>query len=340
MLDDPLPYTQEQVLDTLLPETLVASEESVEVFAPANIALCKYWGKRNDEIHLPNTSSLSISLGKVGTWTRISPSPEGFDELIFNGTHVGLDTPLAHRIFRFVDYFRRKQIIPLVIETRNDLPTAAGLATSASGFAALVKALNEYFALTMSPEQLSICARIGSGSASRSIYDGFVRWNRGTQDDGMDSFAEPIAVDTDYWQQLRIGVVIVDSNEKHLSSREGMFQTVESSILYDAWSMQVTRDLEEIEEALASNDFTRLGQATEHNALSMHATMLSAWPPVMYWQPKTLEIMQRVWELRREGIELYFTIDAGANVKLLFLAQDEPVICEKFDQIELLRPFS
>lgn len=310
----------------------------VEAFAPSNIALCKYWGKRDVELNLPINASLSISLGELGSRTKITPSDAG-DQVYLNGELQSQDSSFARKVIAFIDLFRRDLEQPVKVETNNNIPTAAGLASSASGFAALMLAINDFYRFDLDHRILSAFARIGSGSASRSIYQGFVEWNKGEQEDGMDSCAEPLAVD---WPGFRIGLLKVATGAKKIDSRSGMQRTVESADLYQSWPAQAEKDLNTIKHAIAEQDMGLLGQTAEQNALSMHATMIASWPPLLYWQPESVAAMHRVWELRASGVEIYLTMDAGPNLKLLFEAQNEAVVREAFPELtdmDLVAPF-
>jgi diphosphomevalonate decarboxylase len=149
-------------------------------FAPSNIALCKYWGKRDEELNLPVTASLSISLGRLGSTTKLSLRPDS-DVVRLDKKELAPDSPFARRIGAFLDLFRRDAGMYFEVEAVNTIPTAAGFASSASGFAALVTALDELFGWELDKRELSILARLGSGSACRSLHHGFVEWRAGTR---------------------------------------------------------------------------------------------------------------------------------------------------------------
>ncbi|HMP90046.1 MAG TPA: diphosphomevalonate decarboxylase [Kiritimatiellia bacterium] len=303
--------------------------------APANIALCKYWGKRNEEINLPVTSSLSVSLGHLGTTTTVEPVA-GADEVILNGLPVPEDTTFARRLRAYLDLFRRDAKQGFKVITHNTIPTAAGLASSASGYAALALAMNELFGWDLDRRELSILARLGSGSASRSVYHGFVQWHAGSQDDGLDSFAELLP---ETWPDLRMGLVKISTMEKTVSSRDAMRETVAESVLYRSWPSQVERDLQIIRQAIAEQAFDTLGRAAENNALAMHATAIAAWPPTLFWWPESVKAMQKVWALRANGMPVYFTMDAGPNIKLLSDKQNVRAIQNEFPDVEWVAPF-
>ena len=323
------------VVNRYLPAQLV-SKEYADAFAPSNIALCKYWGKRDVELNLPVNSSLSVSLAHLGSHTKISHSDTGLDKVRLNNKDLALQSSFSRKVIAFVELFRRGQKIPLTVDTRNNIPTAAGLASSASGFAALVLALDDFFSLKLEKTVLSAFARMGSGSASRSIYTGFVRWDMGTQADGMDSVACQL---DNKWPGLCIGLIKVSSAQKPVDSRSGMTRTIETSKLYPSWPEQAGSDLITLERAIDEKNFAQMAACAEKNAMSMHATMISAWPPLVYWLPESLAVMHKVWQLRDAGVAVYFTMDAGPNLKLLFEACSLSVLKTEFPSMEVVQPF-
>lgn len=309
---------------------------SAKAFAPTNIALCKYWGKRDQELNLPVTSSLSISLGNKGATTEVSITEQTQDIALLNGEPVNLFLNFGKRLTAFLDLFRAGRALHFKIDTQTTVPLAAGLASSACGFAALVLALNKLFNWHLEAHHLSILARLGSGSACRSIWPGFVEWNRGVSSDGMDSYGNMIPA---VWPELCVGLLVVDRNEKNISSRIAMQRTVDTSVLYPLWPEKVERDLVAVKKAIHEKDFFLLGKTAESNALTMHGMMLSAWPPVSYFLPGTVTAMQKIWELRQQGAALYFTQDAGPNLKLLFLSSDSTLMKTHFPLLEIINPF-
>ncbi|WP_027859432.1 diphosphomevalonate decarboxylase [Marinobacterium jannaschii] len=330
-----LKLSKMDVVGPYLPQTLQPGERG-EAFAPSNIALCKYWGKRDTGLNLPINASLSVSLAHLGSKTTITPATGAEDQVCLNGDLLAADSRFATKVVDFVDLFRGDLNQPLRIETHNNIPTAAGLASSASGFAALMLALDDFYQLKLEPPVLSAFARMGSGSASRSVFEGFVEWQMGHRDDGMDSHAFQLSA---RWPGLRIGLVKVATGEKKVDSRAGMQRTVESAHLYQSWPLQAAADLEKLHQAILAQDFALLGETAEQNALSMHATMIASWPPLLYWQPDSVAAMHKVWQLRAEGLALYFTMDAGPNLKLLFEAEDQAAIEQQFPDLEVVNPF-
>ena len=313
-----------------------ASREQGLGFAPTNIALCKYWGKRDTELNLPMTSSLSISLPEKGAMTKLTINDKPQDTIVLNGKLIDEKSVFATRLSAYLDLFRPRQQWYLHVDISMNIPVAAGLASSASGFASLVFALNDLFDWQRSMQELSLLARLGSGSASRSLWPGFVEWHAGVHSHGMDSYAEPLNID---WPLLCMGILPISDSEKPISSREAMRRTVDSSGLYASWPKKVAQDMVLLKQALKTKNFSLLGGTAESNALAMHATMLSSWPPVCYHLPETIAAMHQVWKLRSEGLEVYFTQDAGPNLKLLFMANDAAKIEVAFPTVEIVKIF-
>lgn len=309
---------------------------SVSVFAPSNIALIKYWGKRDAALNLPQTASLSVTIPGKGATTEISTLDGEQDEIYFNDALLNPQHPFFKKAVDYLDLFRPVTQCHYRLHTTSNIPIAAGLASSASGFAALVLALNRLHQWQCSLTELSIAARLGSGSACRSLWPGFVLWQSGIAADGMDSHG--VALE-EQWPELRLGFTMISDQPKAISSREGMNRTTKTSALYHAWPQKVSQDLQALQQALAQKEFTTFGEIVESNALAMHATMMAAWPPVVYSQPETLEHMQRIWQLREQGIPVYFTQDAGPNLKLLFLAKDEENIRQHFPNLDVIALF-
>lgn len=305
-------------------------------FAPTNVALCKYWGKRDQELNLPMTSSLSVSLPDKGSLTNMIMLDAPEDRVILNGEVLAQDSDFVKRTVHFLDLFRPDKKWHVAIDISMDIPVAAGLASSACGFASLTAALNDLFDWQMPMQEMSIIARLGSGSAARSLWPGFVEWHVGVAPDGMDSYAEPLPL---HWEELCLGIVPISIKPKTVSSRAAMQQTVMTSTLYSAWPRKVSQDIVILKQAIHAKNFALFAGTAESNAMSMHATILSSWPPICYFLPETISAMQKVWELRKQGWQLYFTEDAGPNLKLIFLEKDKQSVIEQFPTVEVIKVF-
>ena len=285
--------------------------------ACANIALVKYWGKRDAALNLPAAGSLSLTLGALVTETTVAfDAALPADELILDGS--GARAKEVAKISAFLDLVRAEAGITTRarVTSKNDFPTASGLASSASGFAALALAATSAAGLDLSQRALTVLARQGSGSAARSIFGGFVRMHAGIADDGSDAYAEPI--ESALADRVRMVIAIVGGGApKTHGSRDAMDHTAQTSPLYRAWVDLVPADLAAAEAALAAADLPALGALAEANALAMHASALAARPAIFYWQPATLALLAEVRALRDRGIGAWGTMDAGPHVKVL-----------------------
>jgi diphosphomevalonate decarboxylase len=283
--------------------------------ANTNIALVKYWGKRDATLNLPAVGSLSLTLEGLSTRTEVRfDATLDEDALLLNGA---VDARATRRISKFLDLVReraglteRAQVI-----SANDFPTAAGLASSASAFAALSLAATHAAGLSLEPRELSVLARRGSGSAARSIFGGFVLMHRGHQADGLDSFAEPLA-GAEAWG-VRLVVAVTSDAQKETLSTDGMRHTAESSPYFAQWVATSAPDLAEASAAIAARDLERLGVVTERSCLTMHASAMAARPAVVYMSGATLAGYHAVQSLRKAGTPAWFTCDAGPHVKAL-----------------------
>lgn len=290
--------------------------------APANIAFIKYWGKINESLRLPANSSISMNLSGCFTTTTVE-----FDEklkqdmFVLNGKATTREE--SNRVFKHLDIIKRMAGIKFnaKVESKNNFPKASGIASSASGFAALSMAGTVAAGLNLSQKDLSILARQGSGSACRSIPDGIVEWKFGKTD--KTSFAQSL-YPVDYWDLADL-IAIVGNGSKKVSSSEG-HGLAGSSPFYNARIAGMPKKIREIKSSLKEKDFTKFGQILEAEAINMHAVMMTGTPPLYYWIPETLETMNLVIKLREMGIECYFTIDAGPNVHVICEGKNAPKI--------------
>jgi diphosphomevalonate decarboxylase len=288
----------------------------------ANIALCKYWGNRDEALVLPNNGSISMTCEGLKTVTSVAFSEKYKDDIITlndNQLSEGKERIIAH-----LNLIRRKAGINqrAKVVSQNSFPIATGLASSASGFAALSVAGSEAAGLALDRRELSILARRGSGSACRSISGGFVEWKKGELSDGSDSFATEVAP-KDHWPEFRMFVVVVTETRKMVSSRVRMAQTVESCPFYRNWLQTVDEELKVIRRGILERNFQKVAETAEFNSLKMHAMIIATKPPLVYWNAKTMQLIQSVLLWRREGLQCYFNIDAGPNVAIMVLRKDE-----------------
>lgn len=290
------------------------------VRAGSNIAFIKYWGVRDTEagraLNLPLSNSISMTLADAHTTTTVAWDDSGAqpkDSITLDGRP--LDDAAAARLVRHLDLIRQRagtQARATVV-SRNNFPMASGIASSASGFAALTVAGCAALGLELSPAELSALARRGSGSASRSIFGGYVEWEMG--EDDASSVAREIAP-ADHWA-LRDVVAIVSAGAKETSSAHG-HTLAASSPLNAARIAWTDHALQTVRTAIANRDIARLGPIIEQDALAMHGVMMTGSPSLLYWQPATLAVLHavRTWRAQ-DGLPVYFTIDAGPNVHLI-----------------------
>jgi diphosphomevalonate decarboxylase len=297
---------------------------AAKVRARSNIALVKYWGKADPALNTPAVGSISITLKGLWTDTSIRFDDElAADRLVLDGRERA--DQLA-RVSRCLDLVRALAGVAAKAEvvSTNNFPTGAGLASSASGFAALVGAAAAALELDCSAKSLSILARRGSGSAARSIFGGYVEMHKGQAPDGSDSFAEPLA-DAAAWP-LTVLVAITATGEKAVGSGRGMTRSADSSPYYAAWVDSHPPDLDAARAAIAARDFARLAQVAEASCLKMHAAAMSAEPPLLYWNGATVDCLRRIRQLRDQGVPVFFTIDAGPQVKAVCLPEAEGAV--------------
>lgn len=277
--------------------------------AHPNIALVKYWGKQPGGRNIPVTPSISATLDSLTTTTTVEQS---FSDLVVIN---GRDTH-DEKIGSFLKFARsRYEIPPISIKSVSNFPSSSGLASSASGFAALAVSINQAFGLGLEFHELANLARMGSASAARSMLAGFV---------SLKPVGHSCAVEQihpkDHWE-LKVVVAITDPGQKAVSSTAGMARSIATSTFHNAWQRATDRDYQECLEALASRDFSRLSRVAESNCCKMHGLMLSSDPPLIYWKPGTIAALDTLRKLQEEGIPTFFTIDAGPQVKAFCLSE-------------------
>ena len=277
--------------------------------AHPNIALVKYWGKQPGSANVPATPSLSITLDALATRTRVEAREAGADDaILLNGQPVA-----DARISRFIGSLRvAYDLPPLAVATGNDFPTGAGLASSASGFAALVTAVDDAFDLGLAPGARSTWARRGSASAARSIFGGFVVLAGDARQDA-DWVAAPL-LDKEAWP-LEVVVAVTSEDVKEVSSTQGMERSRTTSPFYPAWIRGARDDFRHACEAVLERNFDALADLAEHSCLKLHAVMLASRPALLYWNSATVAAIRAVRTLRADGVPTFFTVDAGPQVK-------------------------
>lgn len=311
---------------------------STEVTAAAhpNLALVKYWGNADDALNIPMNNSISVNLGGATTTTSVR-----FDAVLLADTVTIDGQPAAGesyaRVVRHLDRVRALAGIGVraVVDSRNDFPASTGIASSASAFAALSLAASKAAGLELDARALSRLARRGSGSASRSIPDGWAEWIAGDSDET--SYAVQIAP-PGHWG-LTVTTVIIDAEPKAIGSSEG-HRLAQTSPFYRARLEALPHTLETVRRGLAARDFSVLGMAAEREAVSLHVIGMTSVVPgcawlsgIYYWGPGTMRLIHACQGWRRDGLEVYFTIDAGANVHLLCEDANQPQLEQALDRL-------
>ncbi|NPA91132.1 MAG: diphosphomevalonate decarboxylase [Chloroflexi bacterium] len=301
--------------------------------AGANIAFIKYWGNLDDALRLPLTNSLSMTLDRATTVTEVAFRPDlAADVLIINGVQQG--GAALERVSRHLDHLRARAGLTwrARVLSENSFPTGAGIASSAAAFAALTAAAAAALGLDLSPRELSTYARLGSGSAARSVFGGFVEWVAGARHE--DSYAYPIAPPS-HWT-LVDAVAVVSTAHKAMGSTGG-HALASTSPFQPARLAHVHTALAKARSAILARDFHALGEVMELDALAMHAVMMTSRPSLLYWQPGTLAVMHAVRSWREAGIPVYFTIDAGPNVHVITLPEHESWVVAQLQAIPDVR---
>ena len=292
--------------------------------AQPNIALIKYWGKRDVEQNLPAVGSISITLSELQTEVSVELS-SGLksDEMRVNGKKNQAMLPrISACLDRVIGEIRPRACIT----SHSNFPIAAGLASSASAFAATTVAAASAAGRSYSTEELARLAGRASGSAARSLYGGFVELKNSA--DSIDLTALCAA---DSWP-LQLVVAITETGPKPVGSTAAMEVSRETSPFYASWIEQQDRDLDIARVAIQQHDFAKLAAISEHNCLKMHSVMWASRPPMVYWNSATMRCMQTVRQLQEEGRQVFFTIDAGPQVKAVCLPEDAEVVRKALSQ--------
>jgi len=303
--------------------------------APANIAFIKYWGVRDRERVLPINPSISMTLSVCHTRTTVQPLPVGEADRIVvldaAGRPLAEDAAFTRGIVEHLERIRRQAGVetPFRVATANSFPAGAGIASSASGFAALSLAAGTAAGLEITAERLSTLSRLsGSGSSARSALGGFVEWPAG--DEPGQEHATGLAAQ-DHWELCDV-VAVVDAGAKSVSSREG-HRRAPSSPHFDRRLVELPGRLARVRDAILRRDLATLGPVLEAEAVELHLIAMSADPPIYYWKPPTLTVLRCVRELRDSGRAAWFTMDAGPNVHVICSPEDEPTVAERLSAI-------
>ncbi|NXC28832.1 MVD1 decarboxylase, partial [Campylorhamphus procurvoides] len=302
--------------------------------APVNIAVIKYWGKRDTDLILPINSSLSVTLHQDQlrtTTTAVASRDFTEDRLWLNGAEADVGHPRVQACLREVRRLARKRrggsedaatlgllSYKVHIASENNFPTAAGLASSAAGYACLVSALARLYGVE---DELSEVARRGSGSACRSMWGGFVQWQRGERPDGTDSVALQVAPET-HWPELRVLVLVVSGEKKPVASTAGMQTSVETSpLLKHRAEVVVPERLAQMMRHIRERDFEGFGQLAMRDSNQFHATCLDTFPPIFYLNDLSRHIISLAhrYNAHHGHTKVAYTFDAGPNAVIFTL---------------------
>ncbi len=297
--------------------------------APSNIAFTKYWGRKDEKLRLPANSSIAMCLSNLLTITTVELSPTyKKDQIIINGVQ---ETGEVERVIKHLDHIRKIAGINLKAKmvSKNNFPSGTGLASSASGFAALTLAAVKAAGITLSEKQISILARQGSGSACRSIPSGFVEWLDGDTSDT--SYA--IQIFPSNWWKIANVVAIISQKKKEVSSSIG-HQAAYSSPFMATRVANMPEKNKLIKKLIKEKDFKKFGELIEREALEFHAITLTQNPPLIYWTPGTVLLMKLIQKWRNEGLLVFFTLDTGQDIHLICERKNVEKVKAKLKQVE------
>lgn len=305
--------------------------------AHSNIAFVKYWGNSSQRLRLPANSSLSMNLDRLHTTATVQwSSDDKSDSVTINGAPA--DDAAWRRVSEHLHLLRRRFKTKMFaqVQSRNNFPMGAGIASSASAFAALTLAGAAALGEELSERELSTIARRGSGSAARSIPSGYVEWF--AADSHELSYAETF-VDYDYWDLADV-IAIVSRAHKRVGSTAG-HAAADTSVLQKTRIENAPRRLNEVKNAIVNRDFERFARVVEEDSNLMHAVMMTSRPSLFYWQPTSLAVMNAVRQWREEeGVQVCYTLDAGPNVHCICAKADAETVKTRLeamsDAIEVL----
>lgn len=316
--------------------------KKVTVQASSDVALVKYWGKKDEVLRLPENGSISIILDGLDTITSVEFFTDGRpNSLTINDEE---DEGESGRVLKHLERIKKLAIVKGVLSekdaasltvkmvSKNTFPKGTGLSSSGSGFAAVTLAVVNALEMSLTPQELSILARQGSGTACRCMSSGIVEWLDGATSESSYSVSLHPA---EYWD-IRDVVAVVDLGKKRVSSSEG-HQSARTSPFYEARIKNISAKLAAVKSALTTKNFTQLGELVEAEALEFHSILLTSTPSMIAWYPGTVEVMLAVQQMRREGVEAYFTINTGFNIHVLTLPEHEAEVAKRLSELSLVK---
>jgi diphosphomevalonate decarboxylase len=316
--------------------------QKTTVRAGSDVALVKYWGKKDEVLRLPENGSVSMKLADLETITTVEWDKKlvGDEVKIIDQLNSskkkekGKNGEEIQRVIEHLDRIRKlvgKKIFAKVV-SKNTFPKGTGLSSSGSGFAALTIAATKAIGLALSQTELSILARQGSGTACRCVCGGWVEWKDGNTSET--SYSKTI-FPKDYWN-IRDVIVIVDEGKKRVSSTEGHV-LAQTSLLFAERQRRIGGKIQAVKQAIEEKDFKKLGELVENEALEFHCVLLTSQPPMIAWYPGTVQVMLEVQRMREEGVTAYFTINTGFNVHVLTLPEYVEKVTERLQNLSLVK---
>lgn len=309
------------------------SKSTASAIAHPNIAFIKYWGNRDDSLRIPANGSISMNLMELETRTTVSFEENlKTDSLIINGKLA--DNTQSRRVSSFLDVLRKKAGTSTYasIHSTNNFPIGSGIASSASAFAALALAGSAALGLNLTENELSRLARLGSGSASRSIPAGYVEWTPGEDDQSSYAFS---ILPPGGWDLVDI-VLVLDQAHKKTGSSEG-HHLASTSPLQQARVSDAPRRLDICRSSILEKDFSTFAEIIELDCLMMHSVMMTSTPPLFYWAASTYQIIEKVRGWRKAGLPAAFTIDAGPNVHVITVAENTSALVSEINQLSIIQ---
>jgi len=297
--------------------------------APSNVAFIKYWGRKNEILRLPTNASIAMNLSNLLTTTTVEfKNNFSEDTIIFNGEQESIK---GNRAIKHLDRIRQLAHMQTKakIVTENNFPSSTGLSSSASGFAALTVAAAKAAGLDLSEKELSILARQGSGSACRSIPDGFVEWLDGNKNE--ESYSVSL-YPPDYWDLADV-VAVVSISKKDINTSEG-HKLAQTSPFFSTRLSLLNKKIALLKKYMKEKNFPAFGELIEAEALEFHAILITSIPSLIYWFPQTVRVMKSVKKWRAEGLSVYFTINTGQDVHIICQKKDVKTVAQLVEDID------
>lgn len=300
--------------------------------AYSNIALIKYWGKSDSNLRLPLNSSFSMNLSNLQSKTTVEFSPDfKSDEIVIDGKNNPSEN---RRVIKHLDRIRKiaKNSLSARVVSSNNFPASSGLSSSASGFAALTLAASQALNLNLSQKELSVLARLGSGSACRSIPGGFVQWQKGNK--SQDSYAYTVSP-PNYWDIVDL-VVIVSEGKKIIPTSDAQKYVLSSPFINERLK-RIEEKIKKLKQSISEKNFLDFGELIESECLELHAVFMTQTPSFIYLLPETLCLIHQVRKWRSEGLKVYFTVNTGHNVHLLCQEKDKDILQNKLSALSFIK---